>query len=75
MLPQRETGYAWSLKQVTAARKVRYWKTRKSDILNKRDHDYHLIQLGINLGIQYQDLTVGMICSNLTKARGLLKTA
>eukprot|EP00957_Ditylum_brightwellii_P149546 11388126-Ditylum_brightwellii.AAC.2 len=68
-----ETGYVWSLKLVTAVRIVCYWKTRKSDILNKRDHNYHLIQLGINIGIQYQDLTIGMICSDLTKARGLLK--
>eukprot|EP00957_Ditylum_brightwellii_P128235 9779966-Ditylum_brightwellii.AAC.2 len=70
-----KAGYALSLKLVTAARKVHYWKTRKSDLLNKRDHDHYLIQLGIDLGIQYQDLTVAVICSNLTKSRSLLKTA
>eukprot|EP00957_Ditylum_brightwellii_P183651 13988733-Ditylum_brightwellii.AAC.1 len=70
-----KTGYVCSLKLVAAARKVHYWKTRKSDILNKRDHENHLIQLGIDIGTKYQDLTVGKICSNLTKARKLLKTA
>eukprot|EP00957_Ditylum_brightwellii_P190629 14511864-Ditylum_brightwellii.AAC.1 len=70
-----KTGYILSLKLVTATKEVCYWKTRKSDILNKRDHDHHLIQMGIDIGIQYQDLTVGMICSNLTKPRGLLKMA
>eukprot|EP00957_Ditylum_brightwellii_P101946 7770125-Ditylum_brightwellii.AAC.1 len=68
-----KTGYVWSLKLVTATRSVCYWKTRNSDILNKRDHDYDLIQLGINIGIQYQDLTAEMICLRLTKARGLPK--
>eukprot|EP00957_Ditylum_brightwellii_P159436 12136946-Ditylum_brightwellii.AAC.2 len=67
-------GYVWSLKLVTAARSVRYWKTRKSDILNQRDPDHQVIQLGTDLGIQYQDLTANKICSNLTKARAALKT-
>eukprot|EP00957_Ditylum_brightwellii_P127734 9741257-Ditylum_brightwellii.AAC.1 len=62
-----KTGYVWSLKLVTAARKVCYWKIRKSDFLNKRDHNYHLTQIGINIIIQYQYLTVGMFKTNQGK--------
>jgi hypothetical protein len=66
-------GHVWSIKLATAARTVRYWKMRKSDQLNQRDHDNYLLQLGDDLNIPYIIKTVDQIASHLTTARKHLK--
>eukprot|EP00957_Ditylum_brightwellii_P201905 15327740-Ditylum_brightwellii.AAC.1 len=70
-----KTGHIWSIKLVTAARLVRYWKMCRSYQLNNRPADAYLTKLGINLGIQHCPLTTAAISSQLTKARSSLKTA
>eukprot|EP00957_Ditylum_brightwellii_P000692 54421-Ditylum_brightwellii.AAC.1 len=68
-------GHLWSLKLVEAARRVRYWKTHKSDSLNKRDASSHLLSLGQSLNIDWTPMSVPNICSKLTTARKSLHKA
>eukprot|EP00957_Ditylum_brightwellii_P149911 11417052-Ditylum_brightwellii.AAC.1 len=70
-----EIGNVWSIKLVTAARLVRYWKMRRLNQLNNCPADAYLTKLGIDLGIQLCPLTTAAISSQLTKARNSLKTA
>jgi hypothetical protein len=63
------TGKAWSIKLVQAARQVRYWKTRQSDKLNDRNPSPYLLQLGTDLNIAHDKLSLPSISKRLTKAR------
>eukprot|EP00957_Ditylum_brightwellii_P106216 8103225-Ditylum_brightwellii.AAC.1 len=61
--------YMWSLKLVSAAHEVRYWKTRKSDALNSRELSNTLLWLGDKLAIYFCPMTVDKLSTTLTQAR------
>eukprot|EP00957_Ditylum_brightwellii_P089548 6819353-Ditylum_brightwellii.AAC.1 len=67
--------YMWSLKLVSAAREVRYWKTRKSDALNSRESFNTLLRLDDELAICFFPMTVDKLSAKLTQARKQLKQA
>eukprot|EP00957_Ditylum_brightwellii_P071321 5421650-Ditylum_brightwellii.AAC.1 len=58
-----------------AAQAARYWKTRKSNILNKREDDNRIKGLGITLNIPYKELDMNDITNRLSQARKNLQTA
>eukprot|EP00957_Ditylum_brightwellii_P212126 15366999-Ditylum_brightwellii.AAC.1 len=64
-----KTGKAWSLKLVQAVRQVRYWKTRKSDLLNNQEPLQIQLQLGVDLNIDYVNLSAEVLMFNIAKAR------
>ena len=68
-------GHLWSLKLVEAARRVRYWKTHKSDYLNKSNASPQLLSLGHSLYIEWESMSLPTICSRLTTARKTLHKA
>eukprot|EP00957_Ditylum_brightwellii_P142173 10831967-Ditylum_brightwellii.AAC.1 len=70
-----KTGKAWSLKLVQAARLVRYWKTRKSDLLNIQEPTQMQLQLGVDLNIDYVHLSAEDVMANITQARKKLHQA
>eukprot|EP00957_Ditylum_brightwellii_P092873 7070720-Ditylum_brightwellii.AAC.1 len=70
-----KTGYMWSLKLAKAARTVRYWRTRKSDSLNRREESEALLKVGNDLGIYFQTMEISLIASKLTAARKDLRKA
>eukprot|EP00957_Ditylum_brightwellii_P070199 5332981-Ditylum_brightwellii.AAC.1 len=65
----KKSGYVWSTKLVYAARTVRYWKTSKFDLFNKRELSGNLLQLGIDLNIPFETLPENTIMLKLTAAR------
>eukprot|EP00957_Ditylum_brightwellii_P061440 4663720-Ditylum_brightwellii.AAC.1 len=70
-----QQGYSWSVKLVMAARAARYWKTRKSNILNKREDDNRIKELGTTLNIPYEELDMNDITNRLSQAQINLRTA
>eukprot|EP00957_Ditylum_brightwellii_P055070 4174106-Ditylum_brightwellii.AAC.1 len=68
-----KTGHVWSLKLVTAAQLVWYWKMQRSNQLNNCATDDYLIQLSIDLGIQLCQLTTAVISPQVTQAQVFLK--
>eukprot|EP00957_Ditylum_brightwellii_P099205 7556006-Ditylum_brightwellii.AAC.1 len=69
----KKTGHVWSIKLVTAAREVRYWKTHKSDLYDKRNPSVHLLKLGKDLDVPFKLLPENIIVSKLTAARKELR--
>eukprot|EP00957_Ditylum_brightwellii_P197234 15026824-Ditylum_brightwellii.AAC.1 len=70
-----QQGYSWSVKLMMAARAARYWKTRKSNILNKREDNNRIKGLGITLKIPYKELDMNDITNKLSQAWKNLQTA
>eukprot|EP00957_Ditylum_brightwellii_P112717 8592373-Ditylum_brightwellii.AAC.1 len=60
---------------VQAAKKVRYWRTYKSDFLNISEASTHLHYRGTVLNLDFETLPLEKVCSNLTRAQKELKTA
>eukprot|EP00957_Ditylum_brightwellii_P060972 4628625-Ditylum_brightwellii.AAC.1 len=68
-------GHLWSLKLVEAARRVSYWRTRKSDTINNREASAFLLSLGKSQSIVFNSLSVPILASKLTATRKALRTA
>eukprot|EP00957_Ditylum_brightwellii_P044750 3393328-Ditylum_brightwellii.AAC.1 len=68
-----KTGKAGSIELVMAARVVRYWKTRRSDLINNCQPSWQLLQLGTGLNIPFVSLSVNKIMKNITAARKKLR--
>eukprot|EP00957_Ditylum_brightwellii_P207146 15351687-Ditylum_brightwellii.AAC.1 len=65
--------YMWSLKLLSAARELRYWKTMKSDTLNSREMSDTILWLGNELDICFCSMSVDKLSAKLTQARKQLK--
>eukprot|EP00957_Ditylum_brightwellii_P044459 3373149-Ditylum_brightwellii.AAC.1 len=72
---RRHQGHARSVKLVNAARKVRYWRQRRSCLINGRAEEDTLTQFGASLNISLEQLQLPQVTKNLHEARKVLKTA
>eukprot|EP00957_Ditylum_brightwellii_P084251 6406024-Ditylum_brightwellii.AAC.1 len=67
-------GYTWSVKLVTAARSVHYWKEHWSNYLNGSKDSKSLQELGTTLNVQYVQVTLSEINKRPHSARKALRT-
>eukprot|EP00957_Ditylum_brightwellii_P060621 4603078-Ditylum_brightwellii.AAC.1 len=65
---RKTKGVAWSMKLVAAGRKVRYWRMRLSNQINRRDPSLRLVHLGKTLEVPWQHLQTDDLASKITLA-------